>query len=60
MSFKNKWTYEACNNPKCKKSTEALTKCMNCGIYNNTTLKKFILPIEISDCTGSLWTTAFD
>ena len=23
-------------------------------------ISRFILPIEIADCTGSIWTTAFD
>ena len=59
-SFKGKWYYEACNNRSCKKSTEAFSKCMNCGHYNDNTIKKIIMPIEISDITGSLWTTAFD
>ena len=60
ISFKGKWFYEACTNPKCKKSSEAFTKCIYCGHYNDQLTKKFILSIEISDFTGSLWTTAFD
>jgi replication factor A1 len=60
MSFKGKWFYEACNNPKCKKSAEAGTNCLNCNHYNDSTNRRFILPIEISDFTGSLWVTAFD
>jgi hypothetical protein len=60
MNFKGKWAYEACNNPKCKKSAEAYTKCLNCGHYNDNTNRRFKLPIEITDFTGSLWTTAFD
>lgn len=60
MSFKGKWSYEACNNLKCKKTTESHSKCLNCGHYNDATNRRFILPIEISDFTGSLWTTAFD
>jgi replication factor A1 len=59
-SFKGKWHYEACNNPKCKKGTEPFTVCVSCGTQNGQTNRKFILPIEISDITGSLWTTAFD
>lgn len=59
-SFKGRWFYEACNNPKCKKSAEPFSKCLHCGHYNDNTHRKFILPIELSDITGSLWTTAFD
>jgi replication factor A1 len=60
MSFKNKWFYDACNNPKCKKAAESGTKCINCGHFNELVQRRFIIPIELSDCTGSIWTTAFD
>jgi hypothetical protein len=33
---------------------------MNCGHYNDQTNRRFILPIEITDFSGSIWTTAFD
>ena len=59
-SFKGKWYYEACSSKNCKKSTTSLERCPHCGFYNDRTIKKLILPIEISDITGSLWTTAFD
>lgn len=60
MSFKNKWFYDACNNPKCKKAAESGQKCLNCGHFNEIVQRRFIIPIELSDCTGSIWTTAFD
>ena len=60
VSFKGRWFYEACNNVKCKRGTESFTQCSHCGHYNDNTQKKLILPIEISDISGSLWTTAFD
>lgn len=60
MSFKNKWFYDACNNPKCKKTAESGQKCMSCGHYNEVVQRRFIIPIELSDSTGSIWTTAFD
>ena len=60
INFKNKWFYGACNNPKCKKQADHHSKCINCGTYNEEILQKYILPIEITDFTGSLWTTAFD
>lgn len=60
MTFKNKWNYEACNNPKCKRQAESDQRCIHCGHNNATVQRRFILPIELSDCTGSIWATAFD
>ena len=60
LNVKGKWHYGACNNPKCKKSADSHSRCIYCGSYNQAISQKFILPVEISDWTGSLWVTAFD
>lgn len=60
VNFKNRWYYSACNNPKCKKSTEPHARCAHCGSTNAELTKKFNLQVEVSDFTGSLWICAFD
>jgi len=59
ISFKGKWSYESC--PKCKKGgAESNTNCTHCSAFIEESVSRFILPIEIADYTGSIWTTAFD
>ena len=59
ISFKGKWFYESC--PKCKRGgAESNTSCVHCGSIIEDAISRFILPIEIADYTGSIWTTAFD
>lgn len=60
ISFKGKWYYDACGNMKCKKSAESFSNCVHCGHYNDKIAHRFILPIEISDYTGSVYVSAFE
>ena len=59
ISFKGKWYYESC--PKCKRGgAESNNSCIHCGAFIEEAISRFILPIEIADYSGSIWTTAFD
>ncbi len=59
ISFKGKWYYDSC--PKCKKGgASSNSTCLNCDAFIEEAIPRFILPIEIADYTGSIWTTAFD
>lgn len=58
--MQGRWCYGACNNPRCKRATDSFNKCIHCGSYNEQVVKKYSIPIELTDFTGSLWTTAFD
>ena len=58
--MQGKWLYGACNNPRCKKAAEQFSRCQHCGSYNEQLGKKYMVPVELSDYTGSIWTTAFD
>ena len=60
VKLQGKWAYGACNNPRCKKAAESFNKCQHCGSYNELINRKYMLPVELSDHTGSIWTTAFD
>jgi hypothetical protein len=53
-----KWHYEGC--PHCKKAAESLNNCNFCNKYVEQTKYHFIMGVEVSDSTGSLWTTAYD
>lgn len=58
FAFARKWSYEAC--PKCKKAAEKYNKCANCDFAVEETDLKFVLGVEISDFSGSMWVTAYD
>ena len=60
LRFQGKWFYSSCSNPRCKKNSEAQSTCRHCGVFNTEVALRYILPVEMSDFTGSLWTTAFD
>lgn len=52
-----KWYYEGC--PACNKSAEKGTSC-HCGKYVEQTVPHFIMPVELVDSSGSLYSTAYD
>lgn len=52
-----KWYYEGC--PGCNKAAEKGTSC-HCGKYVQQTIPHFIIPVELSDYTGSLYSSAYD
>lgn len=52
-----KWYYEGC--PSCNKAAEKGTSC-HCGKYVEQIVPHFIMPVELSDHTGSLYTSAYD
>jgi hypothetical protein len=60
ISLKGKWYYDSCPNLKCKKSADSYTFCLYCNTEIKEVQSRFILPIELSDYCGSVWTTAFD
>lgn len=60
IKFDFKWFYEACTNPKCKKAAVSYSRCANCLFELTECQRKFILPLELCDFTGSIFTTAFD
>ena len=57
-------TYSSCSNVNCKKKVIlGLNSTYNCFQCNNTStncIKRYILPVRISDTTMSKWATAFD
>lgn len=56
---KAKKTYDGC--PFCKKTVQPDdTICGSCGKSFPKALTRYILTIELSDYTGSIWTTAHD
>ena len=58
ISFDKKWYYEAC--PKCNKRVDAGKLCQVCEFPCDYPDRKFILPVELIDQSGSLTATAFD
>jgi hypothetical protein len=55
-----KWFYEACPDPKCKKSAEIGSTCGKCGVTVDYTTPHFIMGVELSDAFGSIEVTAYD
>lgn len=49
-----KWFYEACPDPKCKKSAEVGSTCGKCGVTVDYTTPHFIMGVELSDAFGSI------
>jgi hypothetical protein len=56
---KPKRTYDGCTS--CKKGVQPEdTTCSSCRVTFDKPASRYILPIEMSDYTGSMWTTAYD
>jgi hypothetical protein len=56
---KPKKIYDGC--PNCKKGVQPEdTSCSGCNKNFDKPTSRYIVPIEISDYTGSIWTTAYD
>lgn len=53
-----KWYYDGC--PACNKAAEKGTSCHHCSKYVEEAVPHFIMPVELVDSCGSLYSTAYD
>ena len=53
-----KWFYEGC--PGCNKAAEKGLSCQHCNKYVEQTVPHFVMPVELSDAFGSVYSTAYD
>lgn len=53
-----KWFYDGC--PSCNKAAEKGMPCNHCNKYVEKTVPHFVMPIELSDSFGSIYSTAYD
>lgn len=54
----SKWYYDSC--PKCRKTATEYNICVNCSFPVQQCKKRFLLSVELSDYTGSIYVTAFE